>query len=553
WALGLYLYKIASGSDLRLERFFSPIERPLLALVGIRGEPRSMDWKGYVGAILWANLLMAMLIYALLALQGVLPLNPLKLGGLEPMLAFNTAVSFITNTNWQAYSGENALSYFSQMAAITFPMFTSAITGLAAGFAFMRGLAGSPGLGNFYADVIRTLVRFFLPVALLGALFLTWQGVPQTLGPSATVLGPQGTAQTLPVGPVASLDSIKHLGTNGGGYYGQNSAHPFENPTPLTNVVQILLMGAVPTALVFTFGRMLGNKKQARVIFWAMAALFGGFLVLVTWAELAGNPLLTHVGLDQVATRLQPGGNMEGKELRFGIAQSALFVTATTAFTTGTVDCMHDSLTALGSLTPLGQMMLNCVFGGKGVGFMNFLMYGILAVFLTGLMVGRTPEIFGKKIEKPEIVLASIAILLHPLIILVPSALAVVQPAALSSLGNPAFHGLSEILYAYTSSAANNGSAFAGLNANTPWYNLSTGIVILLGRYLSIVALLAIAGSLATKKTVPVGPGTLRTDTVLFGCIWVGVILIVGALTFFPVLALGPVAEHLAMIAGKTF
>ena len=551
--VGVFLSHLAAETPTWADRIFGPVERPLLWLCGLSREGRQMTWKTYSLALLSTNLLMAVLIYVILVAQGVLPLNPLKLGGLPPALAFNTAVSFTTNTDWQAYAGETTLSYFSQMAAITFLMFTSAATGLAAAFAFMRGLSGRTEVGNYYLDVIRILVRIFLPLAFIGALFLCWQGVPQTLSPSLHVLGPQGATQSIPVGPVASLVSIKHLGTNGGGYFGQNSAHPFENPTPLTNVVEFLLMGLIPVALVFAFGRVIGNKRQARVIFWAMAVMFLGFLVLVTWAESAGNPLLARVGLDQVASGLQAGGNMVGKEVRFGIAQSALFVTGTTAFTTGSVDCMHDSLTALGGLVPLAEMMLNCVFGGKGVGFMNFMLYGILAVFLTGLMVGRTPEIFNKKIEKPEIVLASIAILIHPLIILVPSAISAVEPFGLASIANPAFHGLSEILYAFTSGAANNGSAFAGLAANTPWYNLGIGIVMLLGRYLSILALLAIAGSLAAKKKVPEGPGTLRTDTALFGTIWVGVILIVGALTFFPVVALGPVAEQLAMIAGKAF
>lgn len=550
---GVYLAHVAARTPSWADQVFGPIERPLLWLCGIRGHARQMDWKAYAVAMLWTNFLMAVLIALVLVLQGVLPLDPLKLGGVGPTLAFNTTASFITNTDWQAYAGETTLSYFSQMAAITFPMFTSAATGLAVAFAFMRGLSGRTDLGNFHEDMIRIIVRILLPLAFVGALFVCWQGVPQTLAPSIAVQGPQGATQSIPVGPVASLIAIKHLGTNGGGYYGQNSAHPFENPTALTNVVEFLMMGLIPVSLVFAFGRVIGSKRQAQVMFWAMAAMFLGFLTLACWTEQAGNPLLTRAGLDQIAGHLQAGGNMVGKEVRFGIAQTALFTTATAAFTTGSVDCMHDSLTALGGFVPLAEMMLNCVFGGKGVGFMNFLLYGILAVFLTGLMVGRTPEIFGKKIEKPEIVLASIAILIHPLIILVPSAIAVVEPFGLSSLANPSFHGLSEILYAYTSGAANNGSAFAGLAADTPWYNLSIGVVILLGRYISILALLAIAGSLAAKKKVPEGPGTLRTDTPLFGSIWVGVILIVGALTFFPVVALGPVAEHLAMIAAKTF
>jgi K+-transporting ATPase ATPase A chain len=553
YLLGGFLAKTFDNKPSWADRVFGPLERPLLKLCGLREQPLPMTWKQYAMAMIWSNLIMGLLIYLILMLQGQLPFNPLHLAGLEPTLAFNTAVSFITNTNWQAYTGESTLSYFSQMAAITFPMFTSAATGFVVAIAFIRGLIGRPDMGNFYQDMVRFLVRVLLPGAILGGLVLGFQGVPQTIADSAKVKGPQGIEQTIPRGPVASLDSIKHLGTNGGGYYGQNSAHPLENPTPFSNSVELWLMMILPVSLVFAFGKMLGNRKQAMIIFGAMGLLFLLFLGIVSASETAGNPLLTQAGLDQHLTALQPGGNMEGKEVRFGQAQTSVFVTATTAMTTGTVDAMHDSLTAMGGFVPLGLMMLNCVFGGKGVGFMNFMMYGILAVFLTGLMVGRTPEIFGKKIEKTEIVLASIAILIHPLIILVPSAWSLIQSYGLSSLGNPGYHGLSEVLYAFTSSAANNGSAFAGLNANTPWYNLSTGIVILVGRYLSMIALLAIAGSLMVKKRVPEGPGTLRTDSVLFGGIWIGVILIVGALTFFPAVALGPVAEHLAMLAGKSF
>ncbi|MDB5097691.1 MAG: potassium transporter ATPase [Cyanobacteria bacterium RYN_339] len=540
--LGLSMANAFDHKPSLLDPLFRPVERLVLSLVGIQGEAPAMDWKRYTVAVLTSNLLMLLLIFAVLLAQGVLPLNPQGFGGLEPMLAFNTAASFITNTNWQAYTGEATLSNFSQMAAITFPQFTSAATGFVVAVAFIRGILGRPHLGNFYEDLVRFLVRILLPLSVLAALFFCFQGSPQSLDGAVKVTGPQGTAQTLVVGPVASLASIKHLGTNGGGFYGQNSAHPLENPTPLTNVAQFLLLAILPTALIFTFGRMLGNQRQAWVVFGGMALMFLVFLGTLSWAETAGNPLLPFAG-----------GNMEGKEVRFGQAQTALFTAATCAFTTGTVNCMHDSLTPLGGFVPLGEMMLNNVFGGKGVGFMNYLLYGLLAVFLTGLMVGRTPEFLGKKVERAEISLASIAILLHPLIILVPTAWAVMAPYGLSSLTNPGSHGLTEILYAYTSGAANNGSAFAGLTANTPWYNVSIGVVMLLGRYVSIIALMAIAGSLMRKKRVPVGPGTLRTDTALFGALWLATILIVGALTFFPVVALGPVAEHLAMLAGKAF
>ncbi|HEY9898397.1 MAG TPA: potassium-transporting ATPase subunit KdpA [Pantanalinema sp.] len=553
YPLGLYMADVFDRKPTRLDPVFAPLEHMLLRLVGIRGEAPGMDWKQYAVALIVSNLLMVLVILAILLSQGVLPLNPLKLAGMEPMQAFNTAASFITNTNWQSYGGESTLSYFSQMMAITFPMFTSAATGFAAAIAFIRGIVGRKDQGNFYEDVVLITIRILLPISLIGALFLVFQGVPQTLETSARAFGPQGIAQTIPRGPVASLDSIKHLGTNGGGFYGQNSAHPLENPTPASNVLQLLFMMALPMALVVTFGQLLGNRKQALVVFGAMGAMFLTFLAIVAWAETAGNPILSHLGLDQASSPMQAGGNMEGKEVRFGQAMSIVFVAVTTAFTTGSVNTMHDSLTPMGGFVPLAQMMLNNVFGGKGVGFMNFVLYGIIAVFLTGLMVGRTPEFLGKKIEQKEVVLASIALLIHPLIILGPTAWAVVHGYGLSSLTNTGYHGLSEVLYAYTSGAANNGSAFAGLDANTPWFNLSIGLVMLFGRYLSIIALLAIAGSLARKRRIPEGPGTLRTDTPLFGGIWLAVILIVGALTFFPVVALGPVAEHLAMLAGKTF
>lgn len=547
YPLGIYLAQVFDGHSVPSDRLFNPLERPLLRLMGGDDEAPGMGWKQYAQAMLWTNLWMLLLIYGVLVLQGRLPWNPLGLSGMEPRQAFNTAISFITNTNWQSYAGEATLSYFSQMASIIFPMFTSAATGFVVAIAFIRAITGRENLGNFYQDLIRFIVRILLPVSIVFGLFFVWQGVPQTLASSARVMGPQGIVQVIPRGPVAALVSIKHFGTNGGGYYSQNSAHPLEDPTPLATAVQIGLMMTLPLALVFAFGRMLGNERQAMVIFTVMGGIFLVFLLLVSWAETAGNPNLIHQGLSPAL------GNLEGKEFRFGQALSSLFVTATTAFTTGSVNCMHDSLTPLGGLAPLCLMMLNNIFGGKGVGLLNFLLYGIIAVFLTGLMVGRTPELFGKKIEKPEIILASVALLIHPLIILVPSAISLVTHFGLSSLGNLGPHGLSEVVYAFTSAAANNGSAFAGLNANTSWYNVALGIVMLFGRYLSMIALLAIGGSLAAKQRIPEGPGTLRTDSALFGGIWLFVIIIVGALTFFPVLALGPIGEHLAMLAGRLF
>jgi K+-transporting ATPase ATPase A chain len=426
------------------------------------------------------------------------------------------------------------------MVVITFLMFTSAATGFAAAAAFIRGLCGKK-MGNYFVVLIRLITRILLPLSILLTVVLVWQGVPQTLSPNQTVTTIEGKLQDIALGPVASLEAIKHIGTNGGGFFGANSAHPFENPTPLTNVLEFLSMALIPSALVYSFGLMLKNKKQAWAIFAAMAVLFLIALPSCYLAEQAGNPVLAHAGLSQAM------GNMEGKELRFGIAQTSLFTTATTAFTTGTVDCMHDSLTPLGGLVALGQMMLNVVFGGKGVGFMNMLMYAILSVFLCGLMVGRTPEFLGKKIEGAEIKLIAIAILIHPFIILIPSAIALISPLGLAGISNPGYHGLSQIIYQYTSSAANNGSGFAGMSVNNPFWNISTGIVIFIGRYVSIIALLAVASSFASKKVVPKSIGTFRTDNVLFTAILVSVVLIVGALTFFPAITLGPIAEHLTL------
>ncbi|KEO81385.1 potassium-transporting ATPase subunit KdpA [Tumebacillus flagellatus] len=536
--MGRYLVKVFDSEKTGLDRVFGPVERLIYRVIGVR-EDQGMGWKGYLRAVLLSNFVMMLLMYAVLRLQKVLPLNPDGLDNMPPVLAFNTVTSFITNTNWQAYSGENGLSYLSQMLAITFPMFTSAATGFAVAVAFIRGLVGRrDDLGNFYVDLVRSITRVFLPLSFVAALFLVFQGVPQTLHGAVNATTIEGVTQTITRGPVASLESIKHLGTNGGGYFGTNAAHPFENPTALTNLVHILSMMLLPTALVYAFGLLIRNKKQGWAIFAAMGFLFVVFLTTVYVAETNGTPALSALGVH---------GNMEGKEVRFGLSESALFTAVTTAATTGSVNNMHDSLTPIGGMVPMMEMMLNNVFGGKGVGLLNGLLYVVLSVFICGLMVGRTPEFLGKKIEGKEIKLASIAVLTHPVIILVPTALALLRPESLSSILNGGFHGLSEVLYAYTSGAANNGSAFGGLTANTNWYNLSIGLVMLAGRYISIIAMLAIAGSLSTKRVVPTTVGTLRTDTPLFSLILVVIILIVGALTFFPALALGPIAEHLGM------
>ncbi|MEH7590803.1 potassium-transporting ATPase subunit KdpA, partial [Priestia megaterium] len=414
-----------------------------------------------------------------------------------------------------------------------------AATGFAVAIAFIRGLvARQDNLGNFYVDLVRSIIRVFLPLSFIVALFLVFQGVPQTLHGAANATTLEGITQTITRGPVAALESIKHIGTNGGGYFGTNAAHPFENPTPLTNFVHILSMMLLPTGLVYAFGIMVKNKKQGWTIFATMGIMFIIFLAVVFIAEYNGTPALNNLGVQ---------GNMEGKEVRFGISESALFTTVTTAATTGSVNNMHDSLTPIGGLVPLAQMMLNNVFGGKGVGLLNGLLYVILTVFICGLMVGRTPEFLGKKIEAKEIKLASIAILTHPVIILVPTAIALSRPESFASVLNSGFHGVSEVLYAFTSGAANNGSAFGGLTSNTDFYNIVIGLVMLFGRYIAIIAMLAIAGSLATKRVVAATSGTFRTDTPLFTIILVIIILVVGALTFFPTLALGPIAEHLGM------
>ncbi|GEN36647.1 potassium-transporting ATPase subunit KdpA [Aneurinibacillus danicus] len=535
---GSYLVKVFDYERTGLDRVFGPVERLFYRIMGVR-EHETMGWKQYVLAMLLSNFVMVMLMYAVLRLQKYLPLNPDGIDNMPSALAFNTAASFITNTNWQAYSGENSLSYLSQMLAITFPMFTSAATGLVVAIAFIRGLAAQQdNLGNFYVDLVRSLTRVFLPLSLIVALFLVFQGSPQTLDGAQTATTLEGAQQTITRGPVASLESIKHIGTNGGGYFGVNAAHPFENPTPLANLVHILCMMFVPTALVYAFGVMIKNKRQGWTVFATMSIMFLMMLSIVFTAEYKGTPALQALGIS---------GNMEGKEVRFGYAESALFTTVTTAATTGSVNNMHDSLTPIGGLVPLAQMMLNNVFGGDGVGLLNGLLYVILTVFICGLMVGRTPEFLGKKIEGKEIKLASISLLTHPVIILVPTAIAFLRPESMASILNPGSHGISEVLYAFTSGAANNGSAFAGLTANTNFYNMSIGLVMLFGRYISIIAMLAIAGSLAVKPKTAAFVGTFRTDTPLFTVILLVIILVIGALTFFPALALGPIAEHLGM------
>jgi len=539
--LGTYLYRVFGDEPGRGDKWFVFAEKPIYALIGLK-DPKGMTWKTYGLSFILTNIVLVAISYLILRLQRLLPLNPNGIDNMEQTLSLNTVISFMTNTNLQHYSGETGLSYFSQMAVIMMMMFTSAATGLCVAIAFIRGITSKGRtIGNFYQDFVKAHTRVFLPLAFVVTLLLVALQVPQTLKPTMTVTGVEGQEQQIAVGPVASLVSIKHLGTNGGGFFGVNSAHPFENPNPLTNVIEILSMWALSAALPYTYGLFAGNRRQGWVIFSGMMILFVLFLSLVYTAESNGNPVMNRLGIDASQ------GSMEGKEVRFGIAQSSLFTTVTAAATTGSVNNMHDTLTPLGGITPLALMMLNNVFGGKGVGLMNMLMYAMLAVFLAGLMVGRTPEFLGRKLEAREIKLLAIAILTHPLIILAPTAIALTIDSGKAGITNPGFHGFSQVLYEYTSSAANNGSGFEGLGDHTPFWNISTGAVMLLGRYISMVALLAVAGSMMRKRHVPETIGTFRTDNGLFAGVLVGTVLIIGALTFLPALVLGPVAEYLTI------
>lgn len=558
--VGNYMYHIATNRKTFADPVFNRIDRMMYKVCIIKGE--GMTWKQYAISLLMTNAVMVFAGYFILRVQGILLANPNQIEGMEPTLSFNTIISFMTNTNLQHYAGESGLSYLSQMVVITFMMFTSAATGYAACMAFCRGITGnSKGVGNFYEDVIRITTRILLPFSIVIGILLIWQGVPQTLAGTATVETIEGRLQDIAMGPVAALESIKHLGTNGGGFFGANSSTPFENPTIISNLIELYSMMLLPGACVITFGKMAAERKkektgnavakikrnvtcfgsQGRTIFAAMSILFLVGLTVCYLAEKSGNPLLAEAGLDQTV------GNMEGKEVRFGVAQSALFTTTTTSFTTGTVNNMHDSLTPLGGMIPMLHMMLNCVFGGKGVGLMNMIMYVILAVFLCGLMIGRTPEYLNKKIEGKEMKLVAIVLIIHPLLILGFSALAVMTGAGQEEITNPGFHGLSQVLYEYASSAANNGSGFEGLADNTYFWNITTGLAMFFGRYIAMIAQLAIAGSFLAKRRVNETVGTLRTDNVLFVFILVFVVYIFAALTFFPALALGPIAEHLVL------
>lgn len=544
--LGRYIFHVLERHPSRLDPVANRVEGVIFRLAGTDTH-NEQTWLQYFGQLLLVNLFFMLLIYAVLRLQGSLPWNPTHVADMRWDTAFNTAASFVANCNWQAYSGEQALSQFSQLVGIVFAMVVTPATGLVMAAAFVRAFVGQrKTLGNFTVDLVRVIVRIYLPVSIVFAVVLVGLGVPNTLAGPAVAHTLSGLHQFISRGPVAALEAIKMFGNNGGGFFNANSAHPFENPSALTNILEIMAMSAMPMALIFTFGEYIKNRRQAWVIYVVTGVVFLAGTLLVYGQELAGNPILLHVlGIH--------GANLVGKELRFGIGDTALFVSSTTAFTTGAVNAMHDSLLPLSGGVAMLFMMLNTIFGAVGAGLLNILMMMVVTVFIAGLMVGRTPEFLGKKIEAKEVKLAVVAMLMHPLIILAPTAFALVHPVGTSSILNPAFHGLSEVLYAFSSAAANNGSAFAGLNANTPFYNVTIGLTILIGRYLSVAALLAMGGSLAVKKVVPASEGTLRTDTYTFGWIYMAVVMIVSALTFFPGLALGPIAEQLAMGAGKLF
>ncbi|WP_207459030.1 potassium-transporting ATPase subunit KdpA [Azospirillum sp. SYSU D00513] len=546
--LGGYMARVFTGERVGLSPLLGPVERAVYRLCGVRPD-QEQHWTAYALSVLAFSLVGVVMLYALLRTQQWLPLNPAGMPAMAPDLAFNTAVSFVTNTNWQAYAGESTLGPLAQMAGLSLQNFMSAAAGIAVAVALVRGFTrrSTRTLGNFYVDVTRATLYLLLPLCVAGALLLVWQGVPQTLNAQTAATTVEGASQTIALGPVASQMMIKHLGTNGGGFFGQNAAHPFEGPTPLANLIHMVAIFAIGAALTNMFGRMAGDVRQGWALLAAMALLFLAGLAVALWAESQGNPALAALGLGQPV-------NLEGKEVRFGIAASTLFAVITTAASCGAVNAMHDSLMPLAGMVPLVNMMLGeIIVGGVGAGLYGILLYVVLAVFIAGLMVGRTPEYLGKKIEAREVTLAVLAILALAFGILGLGALATVLPAGTASVQDGGPHGLSEILYAYTSAAANNGSAFAGFSANTAYQNVMLGIGMLAGRFLVILPVLAIAGSLAAKKAVPASAGTFPTHGGLFVGLLAGIILVVGGLTFFPTLALGPIAEHLLLGAGVRF
>jgi K+-transporting ATPase ATPase A chain len=574
--MGAFMARLFAGERTFVHPVLRPVERIVYRLSGVN-EGAEQRWTQYCGAVLAFSFFSFLFVYLLQRLQGVLPLNPMGFGtgaapqnatAMTPDLAFNTAVSFMTNTNWQAYGGETTMSYLTQMTALAVQNFASAAAGIAIAIALIRGFARQKAntIGNFWVDLTRSVVYILLPISVISALFLCWQGMPQNFNAYTKVRTVEGVEQTIAQGPMASQEAIKEFGTNGGGFLNANSSTPYENPTPLSNFFEMLLIFAIPAGLTYTFGRMVGDTRQGWAIFAAMAVMFVIGVFITYGAEQKGNPILAGLSVEQNATATQPGGNMEGKEVRFGVSATALFATITTAASCGAVNGMHDSFTPLGGLVPLFNMQTSeVIFGGVGAGMYGILLYAILAVFIAGLMVGRTPEYLGKKIEQKEVKMAMLALIATAASILVFAAISSVIPfekgsywngaygAATGNLNNGGPRGLAEILYAYTSGTANNGSAFAGLSANTPWYNLTIGLAMLIGRFLIIVPMLAAAGSLVAKKKVPESAGTFPTHGPLFVGLLVGSVVIIGALTFFPVLSLTPIVEHFLMHEGRLF
>jgi K+-transporting ATPase ATPase A chain len=553
--LGLYMARVFSNERTLLDPVLGPIERLIYRICGINPGVE-MGWAGYAISMLAFSLISMIFLYALQRLQYYLPLNPQGLAGVPPGLAFNTAASFTTNTNWQAYSGEQTLSYLTQMVGLTSHNFLSAAAGITMAAAVIRGFArrSAKTIGNFWVDLTRTTLWVLLPLSLIFALFLVWQGVPDNFSPYVNATTLEGATQTIAEGPVASQEIIKELGTNGGGFMNSNSSHPYENPTPLTNLLEMLAIFSIGAGLTHTFGKMVGDRRQGWALFAVMSILFLSGAAPTIWAEQHGNPQFTAMGIDQHATATQSGGNMEGKEVRYGIVESAMWATVTTDTSCGAVNSMHDSYTPLGGLVPMVNMQLGeVIFGGVGSGLYGIIVMAVLAVFIAGLMVGRTPEYLGKKIEAREMKLAMLYVLIFPAVILIPTAVATVLPAGLAGMSNPGPHGFSQVLYAYTEAGANNGSAFAGLSANTAFFNVTLAIVMLLGRFMMAIPALAIAGSVAAKKSTAASAGTFPTDGAPFVLLLIGVIIIVGALTFFCAVALGPIVEQLLMMSGKLF
>lgn len=549
WPLGLYMARVFSGERTVLSTVLVPLERSLLALARVKPES-GQGWLSYAQAMLAFNALGFLLLYALMRFQHALPLDPQDFAAVEPGLAFNTAMSFVTNTNWQSYAGETTMSHFVQMAGLAVQNFLSAASGIALAIAVARAFArsGTKEIGNFWVDVTRATLYALLPLSIFVAILYVASGVPQTLAANVSVTTLEGAKQTIALGPVASQEAIKQLGTNGGGFFNANAAHPFENPNAWSNILSIWSMLLIPAAMTFTFGRMVGDRRQGYALLAVMTVLLVAGTAVVYASETSGNPLLTSAGVDPSA------GNLEGKEIRFGQALTALYVAATTGLSCGAVNAMHDSLTPLGGMVPMFLIQLGEILpGGVGSGLYGMIVMALLAVFVAGLMVGRTPEYLGKKIEAREMKLAMLALLVLPFWILGFTSIAAVLPAAVAGVANNGPHGLSEILYAYSSATGNNGSAFAGLSANTPWFNTTLGLAMMFGRFAYVVPVMAIAGSMAAKTKSGVSSGTFPTDGALFCGLLIGVILILGGLQYFPALALGPIVEHFLMLAGKTF